>query len=63
MARKIKHISKERIQSSQKKLEEKLKEDPSGREFLEELAEIAREYKDKPMKKKNQRREGKNESY
>lgn len=50
MARKIKHISRERVEDSQRRLEEKLKGDPLGSKFLEELAMIEKEYRVK-MKK------------
>ena len=50
MARKIKHISRERVEDSQRRLEDKLKEDPLGRKFLEGLDMIVRNYKERSKK-------------
>lgn len=47
MEKEIKHISKEKIEAAQNKLEEMLRKDPLGREFLEEIAKIEKIIKEK----------------
>ena len=63
MSSKIKHISKERVEASQKKLEEMLMKDPHGKEFLEQIRKLEKRTKRKLERDYNQRKkgEGKNE--
>jgi hypothetical protein len=61
--RKIKHIPKERVRTSQKNFEEKLRKESRGREFLEQLDEIMKSEKvrlerERDMKKREVRTDG-----
>lgn len=47
MSKRLKHISREKLEASQRKLEEMMSKDPEGKKHLDELARLEESFKKK----------------